>query len=144
MKRTGMLLFAVSILILCMEPADAAEYIAKQGDTWAQAAKTTGHSLEQLAEMNNVIAPKDSDTIPVGQKIIYLNKDDLDSAYKWCEKREKELSYGEPGYNKILSGLKCIKEEKFCYSTDEYANCSGTVRFKDVLDFAKSWEEAQK
>jgi len=144
MKRTRMLLFAVGVLIVYMEPVDAAEYIAKQGDTWAQVAGTTGQSLQQLAEMNNVTDPKDSDTIPAGQKIIYLNKDDLDCAYKWCEKREKELSYGEPGYNQVWSALRNLKEEQICYSSDKYANCSSRPRFADILDYAKSWREAHK
>ena len=38
----------------------AGEYVAKQGDTWAKVAKTTGNTVNELAKMNKLKDIKDA------------------------------------------------------------------------------------
>jgi LysM repeat protein len=133
------LLVFVCVLLVSSSMAIAGEHVAKQGDTWAKVAKATGNTVEQLGKMNKIKNPKDSDPVPAGKKIIFLGKDDLDCAKKWCEKRYKELPYGEGDYAKIYSALQDIKNNRIEYSPDD-PYPFGT-RFTIILGYAEAWRK---
>lgn len=121
--------------------AVAGEYVAKQGDTWAKAAKATGNTVSELAKMNKVKAPKDSDPVPAGQKIVFLSKDDVECALQWCEKRRGALSYGTGEFTKVLQALTDLKNKRIEYSPDDPYPYG--IRFTDVLEYAKAWRGSQ-
>ena len=141
MKANGGVLIVLSLLLMFVGTIGAAEYVAKNGDTWAKVSKSTETTVQQLAKMNKINEPKDSDLVTAGYKVTYLSKDDIGCAQKWVKKRLEEINYGEGGYNRMLSAKANLLGERFEYSPD--TKYPYGIRFTEVLELADKWRKSQ-
>ena len=142
MKAKGTILFFSIVLMMWAGSARAAEYIAKEGDTWAKVCKATGNTVQQLAKMNKITEPKDSDPVAAGQKIVYLSSDDIECARKYCKKRLGEVSYGTGDYMKLISAKANLQGERFEYSAE--ARYPYGIRFNEVIELADKYYLSKK
>lgn len=137
----GILLNFVFICALSVSSGVAVcgEYVAKQGDTWAKVAKETGNTVNDLAKMNKLKDLKDSDSVPAGQNVTFLSKDEIQDALKYLVKRKGELSYGTGEYSKIFADWNNLKDKEIRveYSPDD-PYPYGT-RFTDIIKYAETW-----
>ena len=140
----GILLIFVFVCALSISSGVvvAGEYVAKQGDTWDKVAKTTGNTVNELAKMNKLKDIKDTDSVPAGKKIIFLGKNDIENALKWCNKHHKELEHGTGDYSKNFSALSNLRSNRIEYSADDPVPYG--IRFTDVLEYAKRWQGGGK
>lgn len=60
----------------------SAEHIVQEGNTLSWLSIMTGHTIEQLMEMNDI---ENRNLIYIGQKIYYISDDDIEKAIIWCD-----------------------------------------------------------
>jgi len=120
------------ITMLLVGTAMGEKYTVKLGDNLTKISKLTGYTIKQLVEMNEI---KNPDHILIGQKIVFLNQEDFESARFWCEKRIKELPWGDLNYDFFVRAIEDIKNNHIRYSIDEYTG----LHFSLILVFAKAW-----
>jgi len=140
----GILLIFVFVCALSISSGVvvAGEYVAKQGDTWAKVAKTTGNTVNELAKMNKLKDIKDADAVPAGKKIIFLCKKEIENALKYCNKHHKDLEHGTGDYSKNFSAMNNLRANRIEYAADDPVPYG--ILFTDVLEYAKLWEGGGK
>ena len=92
--------------------------------------------------MNKLKDIKDADPVAAGTKILFLSKEEMEDALKWCEQRKKEVSYGTGEYSKYYAALTSLKSKRIEYCADDPYPYG--VRFTEVIEYAKAYRNAKK
>jgi len=73
----------VCVCVMYCLPVIGGEYIVQEGDVIGIVAEKTGCSIEQLAQLNSIEAPKY--VVQVDTMLRYVSQSDLKYARKWLE-----------------------------------------------------------
>lgn len=141
MKR---LLCSVLLVGSMLMTVQAAEYVVEGGDDWIRIAKITGHTVEQLAQMNAREIRVDSivlDSLYVGKKIIYIGAQDINNALLYCQNQVSELSSSDSQYGYFKQAIEYLKARNIRYSYKPPDLNTTGIHYWMVLSLAYTWQQ---
>jgi hypothetical protein len=121
-------------LVVFFDQVLAAEYVIKKGDCLATIAIKVNTTAINLANLNEI---QNMDLVFPGQKIVYLDDQDLADAKAWAKKRMSELSSSDGNYQVFSYVAKDIDSLYIRYSVNEPNGAHAEL----ILDFAQAWRK---
>lgn len=95
--------------------AHSAEYIVQQGDVIGAVAQDTGCTIEQLALLNDIIAP--DYVIRAGEVLQYIDVSDIRDARQWIEDRLAMISMSEAEHTAFEKMLRDVDAWNISYGS---------------------------
>lgn len=120
------------VLLLIASSVSAAEYKIKSGDNLWSLSTKLGHSVKELALMNDI---KNVNCINAGNTLIYINEQDVEDARSWCHLRMSQLYQGDPNHRIFLLTANHLGPEDVFYTNDGI----GWTHYSSVLCYAQAW-----
>lgn len=138
MKRFLLIIVLLGIFGFIGANAFGAEYIVKGGDTIGIIAQKTGQSVENIALLNNIEAPKY--VVRIGQRIEYISEEDRSLARTWIYDYVMSRPHIGEDYFFFQKLLRDLENNQIQY--DEFAKRQ-SIYASEVLLFAGA-QRAQK
>ncbi|MEA3323226.1 MAG: hypothetical protein U9Q12_03305 [Patescibacteria group bacterium] len=117
-------MFAVASLMffLCISVVQAADYVVQVSDVIGTVAEKTGSSIEQLALLNDIMAP--DYIIRVGTALQYVDNRDVRDARQWIEDRLATISMSEKEQIAFEKMLRDIDAQNISYGSEYSTDAS--------------------
>ncbi|MFA6099096.1 MAG: LysM domain-containing protein [Patescibacteria group bacterium] len=127
----------LAVMVILSATTFGAEYIVKVGDNLTGIAKKTGHSVADLAALNEI---RHADLIFPGQKISYVADKDLEYAKAWATKRQNELGPSDQNFSYFRLVIGDIETRAVRYSINQQNGTYAGI----ILCFAEAWRNVEK
>lgn len=110
-----MLMLTGLLFFLCISIAQAADYVVQQDDVIGTVAQDTGCTIEQLALLNDIIAP--NYIIRAGEVLQYVDAGDIRGARQWIEDRLSVVSMRDNERDAFEKMLQDIDAREISYGS---------------------------